>query len=118
MMRPTRCRGLKPRVLRAAYSPRRSRAFMAMVLARTPRITPMTSQETAWMARRMAEVISTKLILKAASVSVRVSAREFLKAASMAPETGAARSGRATWTRNQPTLSAWSGAIFFRVSLR
>ncbi len=78
----------------------------------------MTTQETIWMASRMAEVISTKLSWKAASVSVRVSAREFLKMASILAATGAASSGRATWTRNQPTWSARSARSSSRLSLR
>jgi len=47
------------------------------------------------MATRIASVMETKLIWKAFSVSVRVSAREFLKMASTARETSAASSGLA-----------------------
>ena len=91
---------------------------MAMVLASTTRITPMTTQDTTWIARRMAEVMDTKPRAKACSVSVRVSARLFWNSSSTWADTRGARSGRATLMRNHPTLSARLEALFFNVSLR
>ena len=51
-----------PRVLKTAYSPIRSRAVMAMVLATTAMMMTMITMETNWMAMRMASVMDTKLI--------------------------------------------------------
>ena len=83
----------KPRVLKTAYSPIRSRAVMAIVLATTAMMMTMITMETSWMATRIASVMETKLIWKAFSVSVRVSASEFLKVASIVVLTSPARFG-------------------------
>src|SRR5271157_3205412 len=73
-----RCFPPKPSVLSTAYSPSRSRAFMAIVLAITAMIIIMTTKDTIRMATMMASDIDTNPSWKAFSVSVNVSASEFL----------------------------------------
>ena len=92
----------KPRVLKMAYSPIRSRAVMAMVLAATAMMMTITTKETSWMAMMIASVMEMKASRKAFSVSVRVSAREFLKVLSIARATSAARFGSVTPTMYHP----------------
>ena len=53
----------------------------------------MTTNDTAWIAARIASVIATKPSWNAFSVSVSVSASEFLNVASMRCDTSAACSG-------------------------
>ncbi len=70
------------------------------------------------MAMTIASDMEMKPIWKAFSVSVRVSAREFLNIRSTAAETSAARSGLLTPMTKNPTWSARRGTFFFIVSLR
>ena len=84
--------GPKPSALSVAYSAVRSRAVIAMVLAITAMMMKMTRNDTILIATTMASVIDTKPSWNACSVSVSVSASEFLKVASIAAVTAAARS--------------------------
>jgi len=83
----------KPRVLKTAYSPMRSLAVMAMVLATTAMIMIITTNETSFMTMTMASVMEMKPRAKAFSDSVSVSAREFLKMPSMASVTSEESAG-------------------------
>ena len=83
--------GPKPSAFIVAYSARRSRAVIAMVFAMTAMMMKITRKETTWMATTMASVIATKPSWNAFSVSVSVSASEFLNPWSMAALTAAAR---------------------------
>ncbi len=71
---------------------------MAMVLAATTMMMAITMYETIWIATMIASVIDTKLMWKAFSVSVRVSAREFLNMESTASATSGASPGLFTPT--------------------
>ena len=79
-----------PSALSVAYSAPRSRAVIAIVLAITAMMITITTNDTAWMASRIASDIDTKPSWNAFSVSVSVSASEFLNVASIASETAAA----------------------------
>ena len=66
------------------------------------------------MATMIASDMEMKESWKAFSVSVRVSAREFLKVLSMARATAVARSGRVMPTMYHPTWSARQGGCLFQ----
>ena len=85
--------GPKPSAFIVAYSARRSRAVIAMVFAITAMMMKMTRKETTWIATTIASVMATNPSWNAFSVSVSVSAREFLNIWSIAPLTAAARLG-------------------------
>src|SRR3989339_1259583 len=87
------CQPPNPSVFMMAYSPILSRAVMAMVLATTAMMIMITMKETSWITVTMASVMVTKLIWNAFSVSVRVSASEFLNVLSTASDISAAWSG-------------------------
>ena len=70
-----------------AYSAILSRAVIAMVFAATTIMMTITTYETTWMAIMIASVMAMKPRLKAFSVSVIVSASEFLKMASISCDT-------------------------------
>ena len=74
----------------------RSRVVMAIVLATTAMMMRITTKETIWMAVTIAPLMAMNPWLKAFSVSVSVSAREFLKYLSTARATSGATSGLAT----------------------
>jgi hypothetical protein len=76
--------------LSVAYSGPRSRAVIAIVLAITAMMMTMTTNDTAWIASRIASDIDTNPSWKAFSVSVSVSASEFLNVESIACDTAAA----------------------------
>ncbi|OPY05793.1 MAG: hypothetical protein A4E61_00171 [Syntrophorhabdus sp. PtaB.Bin184] len=86
----------KPRVLKTAYSFVRSLTDMATVFATTARIMMMTTKETSWMAVMIVSDMATKPRVNAFSVSVMVSAKEFLKRASMDPAVETACPGSLT----------------------
>ena len=69
------------------------------MFAITAMMMTMTTNDTAWIASRIASVIATKPSWNAFSVSVSVSASEFLNVASIACETAAAASGIAELAR-------------------
>jgi len=70
------------------------------------------------MAVTIASAIARKPRLNAFSVSVSVSASEFLNIASIRTAVSAAMSGRFTPIMKKPALSAKTGAIFLTASLR
>ena len=75
---------------------------MAIVFAITAMMMTITTNETAWIASRIASVIATNDSWNAFSVSVNVSASEFLNVASIAADTSAACAGSRSWTTNTP----------------
>ncbi len=89
--------GPKPSALRVAYSARRSRAVIAMVLATTAKMITITTNETMRMATMIVSVCAMKESWNDFSVSVRVSASEFGIRASIAwlisPRASRRRSG-------------------------
>ena len=87
-----RCRGPKPSAFIVAYSAMRSRAVIAMVFAITAMMMKITRNDTILIATTIASVIDTKPSWNACSVSVSVSASEFLNVLSTAAATSAARS--------------------------
>ena len=89
----------KPSAFIVAYSAQRSRAVIAIVFAITAMMMTITTKDTAWIASRIASVIATKPSWNAFSVSVSVSASEFLNVASIAAETSAACAGIAQLRR-------------------
>ena len=91
---------------------------MAMVLAITAMMMRMTTKETARIATTIASDIETKPSWKAFSVSVKVSASEFLKVRSMLAAICAAASASRMPTRKIPVLLARRGAVRLRVSFR
>src|SRR4051812_38449084 len=103
---------------KVAYSDRRSRALIAIVLAITAMMIRMTTKDTTRIATTIASDIDTKPSWKAFSVSVSVSAREFLNVASIALEMAAAFSGFLISTMNTPVRLARRGMMRFIVSLR
>ncbi len=98
--------GRNPSTLSVAYSPRRSRAVIVMVLAITARMMTMMIRLTACTAMRMASLIETKPSWKAFSVSVSVSASELVNSVSMRCAIRGASSGWLMPTMNTPTWSA------------
>src|SRR5664279_2241461 len=100
-----------------AYSDPRSRAVMAMVLAITAMMMTMITNDTAWIAISIASVMATKPSWNAFSVSVSVSASEFLNTASIAADAGAAWAGSLSCTMNTPVWSPRLGERFLIVSL-
>ena len=90
-------------VFKMAYSPARSLAVMAMVLARTIIMMMMTTREMTLTETRIASVMAMKPSWKAFSVSVRVSAREFLKVRSTTWAISGDLKGSANRMTYQPT---------------
>jgi hypothetical protein len=85
--------GGKPSAFSVAYSARRSRAVIVMVLAITAMMMTTMMLPTACSATRMASLIATKPSWKAFSVSVSVSASELRNCSSMRCDTSAALAG-------------------------
>ena len=99
----------KPSAFSVAYSALRSRAVMAIVFAITAMMMTMTTKLTAWIASRIVSAIATKPSWNAFSVSVSVSASEFLNVASIACDTSAACCGSESCSMNTPVWSARRG---------
>ncbi len=78
----------------------------------------ITTNDTAWIASRIASVIAMKPSWKAFSVSVSVSASELRNVASIAAETSAARAGSRIPTMKTPIWSARRGKRCLTVSFR
>ncbi len=108
----------KPNALSVAYSPSLSRAVIAMVLAITASMMKITRNETMRTAMRIASVCLMNPIWNAFSVSVRVSAGEFLNSASIASLTCAARSTSVICTMKIPILLASAGVRALTVSFK
>ena len=79
------------------------------MFAITAMMMTITTKLTAWIASRIASVIATNDSWNAFSVSVSVSASEFLNVASIAVETSAACCGSFSRTTNSPAWSARRG---------
>ena len=95
--------GEKPSALSVAYSDKRSRAVIIMVLAMTAMMMTTITRLTALIATRMVSLMATKPSWKAFSVSVRVSPSEFLNSASMRSDTTGALLGSSMRTTYTPT---------------
>ena len=109
--------GENPSALSVAYSARRSRAVIVIVLAITAMMITTMIRLTARTATRMASLIETKLSWKAASVSVMVSASELANSWSTRWPTSAALLGSSMPTMYTPTASARRGDFSRIVSL-
>ena len=109
-MRATRCRAVKPSVLRTAYSRVRSRTAMRIVFASTSRMIPTITTEITCSEVMMALDIATKLCWNAFSLSVLVGAREFTNCWSMAAETRGIAAGGCTRRMYHPASTGRPGS--------